>query len=519
MNDTTAMIFGATYLRISRDKGENEDTLQNHREMMEEFCRQNGYGYELYEEIVSGGKYEIEQRPQLQQMLANIEKYEAIFTVSLDRLSRNGIVSQQIKQMCIDYDIKIITPSQTFDLSNSQEDRLLYDVSSMFATLEYEMIGRRNKYNKLQRARRGEHVVGLPAYGYRRNKTTHKLEIHEPEAEVVRYIFKLHNEGLGNRKIADMLNSEGYKPRRGHSFRPCNVKRMLANPVYKGRLVLHDRERVKEKGKYSYKVSDTIVTDNAHPAIIPPEEWDLANRERAERGAQAMIFREKASVKSGASMLKDLLYCGVCGRKLVIRKERNRGYFIRRCESLLPDSGERCGNHGMKLKFMEEEMALTIQAYRQQLQEALEYLQRRDSLHIRSELEERLVHLENQIDENRKQQANLLDMALKKVFPHEELKSAKERLLNQEHSLREQKETTLRQIQELEVSPGMELADGILNLLDQFAFLTPEEQNITLKQFIRRISYTRVLPDDIQALHERSREREEYPFSYMIEYF
>ncbi|MFB5270045.1 recombinase family protein, partial [Paenibacillus enshidis] len=174
---------------------ENEDTLQNHREIMTEFCRQNGYTYEVYEEIVSGGKYDLGERPQLQQLLQNIEKYKAIFTVSLDRLSRNGVISQQIKQVCMDYRIKIITPSQTFDLCNSLEDRVLYDVSSMFAVMEYEMIGRRNKYNRMQRARRGEYVSGKPAFGYRRNKTTSKLEIYEPEAEVVRYIFKLHSEG------------------------------------------------------------------------------------------------------------------------------------------------------------------------------------------------------------------------------------------------------------------------------------------------------------------------------------
>ncbi|MDP4099402.1 hypothetical protein OIN60_22040 [Paenibacillus sp. P96] len=37
MKDATSNLFGATYLRISRDTGENEDTLQNHREMIAEF--------------------------------------------------------------------------------------------------------------------------------------------------------------------------------------------------------------------------------------------------------------------------------------------------------------------------------------------------------------------------------------------------------------------------------------------------------------------------------------------------
>ncbi|MFB5762593.1 recombinase family protein [Paenibacillus medicaginis] len=520
MSDTTATIFGATYLRISRSKGENEDTLQNHREIMASFCQQNGYSYETYEEIVSGGKYELEERPQLQRLLQNIEKYRAIFTVSLDRLSRNGLISQQIRQLCIENGIQIITPSQTFDLCNSLEDRVLYDVSSIFATLEYEMIGRRNKYNTAQRTRRGEYVSGKPAYGYRRNHLTRKLEIHEPEAEVVRYIFKLHSEGLGVRRITDMLNSEGYKPQLGHSFTTATVRRMLGNPVYKGCLVLHVRKRVKENGKYTFKVSDVITTDNAHPAIIAPEEWDQANRERTQRSEQAVSLREKTAVKSGTAMLKDLLFCGVCGRKLVIKKERNRAhFFIRRCEHLLPDSGDRCGNHGMKLKFLEEEILLHIQAYRQRLRRELWLLKRQELLDPCSELREQLVHLEYEMNENRKQQANLLELAAQAIFPDDELKDMKKSLLDQENALRGMKATVLQYIQEFEAFSAREQVNAILDLLDQFPFQTPEEQNITLKQFIRRINYTRVFPDEIQALHERNREREQYPFRYTIEYF
>ncbi|MDP4099109.1 recombinase family protein [Paenibacillus sp. P96] len=518
MKDATSILFGATYLRISRDKGENEDTLQNHREMMAAFCQQNGFTYDIYEEIVSGGKYELEDRPQLQRLLENIEKYQAIFTVSLDRLSRNGLVSQQIKQLCMDHEIKIITPSQTFDLSNSQEDRVLYDVSSIFATLEYEMIGRRNQYNKRQRAQRGEYVSGKPAYGYRRNPTTHKLEIHEPEAEIVRYIFKLHIEGLGTRKIADMLNSKGYRPPRCDTFLPSTVKRIITNPVYKGSLVFQNRKRIKENGKYTFKVLDTITTDHAHPAIIPPDQWDQVHQERTERGAKAIGLREKATVKAGTTMLKDLLFCGVCGRKLTIKKERNGAYTIKRCDYVSLDREEKCENHGIRLRFVEEEILRKLQAYRRQLQQELQHMQQQNTRNTHAELQQRLIHVKDQMEENKKRRADLLDLALTGTFPRDRLKIRKERLVEQEHALQEMKEAVLQEMQALEASSGMEQMKCILALLDQFEFQTAEEQNMTLKQFIRRIHYTRLLPDDIKVLSTRSRERQEYPFGYTMEY-
>ncbi|MFB5764067.1 recombinase family protein, partial [Paenibacillus medicaginis] len=283
MNGITG-IFGALYLRISRSKGENKDTLQNHRELMEEFCREHDYTFEVYEEIVSGGKQQLEARPQLQKLLRNLGRYQAIFAVSLDRLSRNGMISQIIKKECIEHDVKIITPTQVFDLAGSEASRHLYDISSLYASMEYEMIGRRTKVNKMQRARRGEHVSGRAAYGYWRNPDTRKLEIYEPEAGMVRYIFKLYLRGLSCRKIADRLNGDGLKTQQLHDFLPITIQQILRNPVYKGTLVFHNRQRIKKGQVYHYKIVETIVTEDAHPAIIPVEEWERANWYKMERG-------------------------------------------------------------------------------------------------------------------------------------------------------------------------------------------------------------------------------------------
>ncbi|MFM9277995.1 recombinase family protein [Paenibacillus jiagnxiensis] len=519
MNGTKIGLFGAIYLRISRDKGEDEDTLQNHREIMFEFCREQGCRVEVYEEIVSGGRHELEARPQLQKLIDNVERYQAIFAISLDRLSRNGLVSQHIKQLCIDHDIKIITPSQTFDLSNSQEDRVLYDVSSMLAAMEYEMMGRRNKVNKMQRARRGEHISGSPAYGYRRNQATRRLEIYEPEAEVVRYIFKLYREGLGSRRIVDMLNLEGYKPKRADVFQPPTVMRIIRNPVYKGTIVYHNRKRVKQHGKYTYKILDTIVTDHAHTAIIAPEQWEQANRERMERGLKSWRLREKPAVRLGTAMLKDLLFCGVCGRKLAFRRARSGNYFIKGCSYRLPESTERCNNRGMKLSFMEEEVVMKVQTYRGRLREELELLHQDELSAAGSDLQKRMDRVEQQLHECDQQQGKLIELAVKGVFTEDELRMKKEALMSRQQALQRTQEELLQQMQAMEMAAHSERLDGILKLLDDFTYQTAEEQNETLKQFIKRIYYTRIIPEDLSKKSTWERERQEYPFSYTIEYF
>ncbi|MDP4099375.1 recombinase family protein [Paenibacillus sp. P96] len=518
MNDITGK-FGATYLRISRDKGENEDTLQNHRELMQAFCREHEYKFDLYEEIVSGGKHDLEQRPQLQKLIDHIERYQAIFAVSLDRLSRNGLVSQQIKQLCIDYDIPIITPSQTFDLSNSQEDRLLYDVSSLFASLEYEMIGRRNKVNKMQRARRGEHVGGKPAYGYRRNPVTKRLEIYEPEAAVVRYIFKLYNEGFGSRKIVDILNREGYKPKQANAFQTATIKRIIQNPVYKGTVVFQNRKRIKENGEYRYKILDTVTAEHAHSVIITPDEWEQANRERAERRVQTIPIREKPARKTGLTMLKDLLFCGVCGRKLVIRREKHGVYTINPCGSLLPDGTARCDNRGMKLEFLEEEVVSKLQGHKQRLADQLQLIQQQEKEAECRNIQKHLTLIEAQLQENERQQTNLMELLLAEIYTHEELKLKKQTLTEQRQALLMMKYKLMKKIQDIDILFHTDRLSHIIRRLEQFQDQRVEEQNETLKQFVKRIHYMRIMPEDIRKLSTKNKERQAHPFGYTIEYF
>lgn len=48
----------AIYNLISRDNGESEDVLRNHRTINTRLCESKGYQYKLYDEVESGGKVE-----------------------------------------------------------------------------------------------------------------------------------------------------------------------------------------------------------------------------------------------------------------------------------------------------------------------------------------------------------------------------------------------------------------------------------------------------------------------------
>ena len=84
----------AVYLRKSR--GDVED-LEKHKMQLLDICQKNNYSYDLYEEI--GSSDTLEERPQMNKLLDNINKYSRVLVVALDRLSRNELHSALINQI------------------------------------------------------------------------------------------------------------------------------------------------------------------------------------------------------------------------------------------------------------------------------------------------------------------------------------------------------------------------------------------------------------------------------------
>ncbi|WP_260471945.1 recombinase family protein [Bacillus salinus] len=508
----------AIYLRISQEKKhENEETLKNHRDILTTYAESIACKYDIFGEVISGGKSELDERKQLHQLLHKIEKYDAILCFELSRLSRNGLISQTVKQYCMDYDKPILTPYYEYDLSNNENDRLMFDVGSIFASHEHSIIGKRSKQNKLAMARAGLHVSGTVPFGYKRNKETRRLEIDEEEAQAVRYMYELYEKRLGSYKIRDILNREGYKTRQNSLFSIPTIKRILKNPVYKGTIVFNDRKRKKKDGKFIYENIETITVDKAHPWIIHPDQWERVNKEQVEKAKKTLIVREKAARKTGVTMLKDLIYCGVCGRKMAIRKDNKSatGYTIKKCEYILKN-GERCNNGGIKLECVEWEVKQELTQYKQSLPQVISFLQKKSLTNLEEQRKTRLAHIEKQLTDNRQQQQRLLDLALHGLFSDQEIIKKKQALKAIEQHLQSEKLTMLDYMPFSDDTN--ELLQGTIDLVDKIDYFSCEKGNEALKHFISKIYYTRIMPDDLLKKSTQSKERRYYPFCVEIEY-
>ncbi|MEH7613539.1 recombinase family protein [Gottfriedia acidiceleris] len=511
----------AIYLRISQEKkGENADTLLNHRTMLMEYAKECGWAYELYQEVLSGGKSELSERPQLQRMLNNIELYDGILVVELSRLSRNGLISEKVLQTCVDYNKPIITRERIYDLANSQSDVLMYRFGSLIASQEHSLIGARSKNNKLSMVKQGMHVSGTVPYGYKRNKDTKRLEIDEKSADIIRYIYKLQNEGLGSYRIRDILNAEGYKSATGKAFNLPSIRRIIRNPAYKGMVVFNDRKRVKQNGKYVYINLNTIEVENAHPPIVSVSEWEKANSIRDAREETAKIIRERPSSVTGVTILKDLCYCHNCGRKLVICKNnRNESYYIKGCEYLMED-GTKCPNMGINVNYVEELVMEEVGKLRGEIELEIEHLLNYDTTDLTANLEEQLIHINGKIEEQTKQFNKLIELAISGVFTVNEIASKKEAITDTIESLNAEREELTVRLANTNTSTVTEKLSNVLSVLDDIenGNADPMEVNTHLKRFIRKIYYNRILDSELKNLSPNNPIRRNAPFTIELEY-
>lgn len=362
----------AIYLRLSQEKRESEDSLANHRLILTEFCEKHGWSYDLYEEVLSGTISELEDRPQLRKLLESIDLYDGLVCIEISRLSRNGFISELVYKYCYEYDKPIYTPTQVYDLRTSEGSNA-FNTRTFIAKFEAQGIGERSKNNKKVLARQGYWISGAVPYGYRRNKEK-RLVIYESEAQAVKRIFELHNAGKGLQTIADFLNAEGYSPQRTKFWNTQTVKKILSNKVYIGTVVFKDLKKVKKQGKWTFEIIEVIEVPNSHDAIIPLEEFELAQLDRQNRRLRCKPSR------TITTSLKDVMFCSICGNKSKYTREDNGNITIRSCNTRI--HGVKCNNSGHSVRQVEEAVLQKVLEYRSKIIEEINRLKEDNDLEL-----------------------------------------------------------------------------------------------------------------------------------------
>lgn len=244
------------YTRVSTD-AQGEDgkvSLPEQERMAKAYIESKGWQYiRTYEDNGYSGR--TTDRPALQQMLSDIvnKEVEAVVIYKLDRLSRKQRDTLSIiEEFLLKNDVDLVSLNETLD-TTSPWGRAMIGVLSSFNQLESENIVLRTTMGRYATARDGGYAGGKPPLGYKAVNGT--LVVVPEEAEIVRLIFSLREQGFTMMKIAEELNKRGYRTKKGNAFKHSAIQTVLNNEqTY--------------RGNYKYGKESS---QNTHESILTPE--------------------------------------------------------------------------------------------------------------------------------------------------------------------------------------------------------------------------------------------------------
>jgi DNA invertase Pin-like site-specific DNA recombinase len=107
--------------------------------------------------------------------------------------------------------------------------KLLLTMVAAFAEFEKSSIMSRLSSGRRTKVRQGGDAGGKAPIGYKAERGGKALTLDEVEASTVKRVFELRDEmtNASLKKLADILNSEGYTIKEGKPFHAMQVKRIL----------------------------------------------------------------------------------------------------------------------------------------------------------------------------------------------------------------------------------------------------------------------------------------------------
>ncbi len=306
------------YTRVSTAAQTEGYSLEAQQECLKE--------YAAYRDLVIAGEYcdagksghSIKGRPSFIQMLDDImdqkDNISFVLVYKLSRFGRNAADVLKSLQTLMDYGVDLVCVEDAID-SSTAGGRLTLAILSAVAEIERENITVQFMAGRMQKIMSGGWPGGPVPYGYRMGDKG--IEIVEAEAAIVRKVYEMYlQEGMTMSSVAISLNEQGItKGSDARPFRYDDVKRMLRNPTYCGRISYNRRSTVSSPSKQPKEV---ITVQGNHEPIVSAEIWEQAE----EKWSSLRPASKKGDGGERISLLSGLVKCPLCGAGMISTKNK-----------------------------------------------------------------------------------------------------------------------------------------------------------------------------------------------------
>lgn len=266
----------AAYVRVSTLLEDQEESYETQAEFYEKKIRDNP-DWEfagVYGERVSGTH--MENREEFQKLLQDAKdgKVDLILAKSVSRWARNAVDALKTVRELRSYHVGVIFEQEGLD-TRDPGALLTLNMASSVAQSESVSISENMKWTFRKKTDMGIFKAKKDWYiGY--NTDDGNFTPDEKTAPMIRRIFKEYVDGESLTDIANGLNDDGYRSRRGNTFKAWSVRDLLLNEVYVGDLEIsktpsHDLIT----GQVDKEWHSNYVKGH-HEGLVDRRTWDAA---------------------------------------------------------------------------------------------------------------------------------------------------------------------------------------------------------------------------------------------------
>ena len=365
-------MIAAIYARKSTDQAVADEAKSVRRQIdhARQYAVRKGWTLDeacvFVDDGVSGAEFA--RRPGFVRLMAALSPappFQVLVMSEESRLGRESIETAYALKQLIAAGVRVFFYLEDRERTlDSPTDKIMLSLTAFADELEREKARQRVTDTMVRKAQAG-HVTGGRVFGYDNLRVDGHVErrLNEDEAAVVRRIFELAREGLGQKRIALRLNAEhALTPRaqqgRPSAWAPSSVHEVLFRELYRGEVVWNrtrKRNRWGEKRVADRPEGDWIRVAAPHLRIVPEELWQAAHA----RIAESRVYYDAATrgARQGRPRGVDSKYllpgfarCGCCNGGLHVRSANHGSVGNRRrafwyaCTSHFNRGPEVCGN-------------------------------------------------------------------------------------------------------------------------------------------------------------------------------
>ena len=324
----------AVYGRTSSEQQDVDNSLAGQRSAAQDHVsRHGGVIVQHYLDEAKSGR--VDRRPAFQRMIEDATSpnppFDVVLVWKLNRFARN------VKDMISYWDLLEKHAIQVVSIMEPGMEgpfgKLMRVIIAGFDEFFADNMSSDIKRGMKESVERGFHIGGTAPLGYRKVKVSDggtdgdgrsrmrpKLEVDEETAPIVRRIRDLALKDCTILDIARQLDAEGHLTKNGKKFTKNKVHNILTNHAYTG-YVAWDID--KETGK-----PKAVSREPAHPALIPPEDFEKIQQKLRRRAPDVVHPRTAAS----DHVFNDMGKCAKCGSRMKIKSGKGGAYYYFVCK-------------------------------------------------------------------------------------------------------------------------------------------------------------------------------------------